>query len=86
MSKKAPLLLGKGFVGLNLSNYFSEIDLEHLQYNRKMLDYTNIDVLSNFLKNKREEISYIVNCFGYTGVPNVDGCEENKELCWRWNV
>lgn len=86
MSKKIPLLLGKGFVGNSLSEFFYKTKLEHYQYNKLMLDYTNIDVLNDFIKEKKDKISYIVNCFGYTGVPNVDSCELNKEDCWKLNV
>jgi dTDP-4-dehydrorhamnose reductase len=86
MIKKIPLLLGKGFVGSSLSEFFNSAKLEHYQYNRLMLDYTNIDTLAEFLQDKKEKISYIINCFGYTGKPNVDGCETNREDCWKWNV
>ncbi len=86
MSKKVPLLLGKGFIGSSVSDYFSKVGIEHYQYNRKMLDYTNIDELKKFFESENETISYVINCFGYTGVPNVDGCETNREECWRWNV
>lgn len=86
MTKKTPLLLGKGYVGSNISNYFTKNNLEHTMYSRSMLDYTNKDTLYKFLEENKEKISYIVNCFGYTGRPNVDGCEANKKDCWLWNV
>ena len=86
MTKKIPLLLGKGFVGSSISDYFERNNLNHFIYNRQMVDYTNIDQLSELLKEKKEQISYIINCFGYTGSPNVDACESNKELCWKLNV
>jgi dTDP-4-dehydrorhamnose reductase len=30
----------------------------------------------------------VINCSGYTGVPNVDACEleQNKDLCWNLNA
>jgi dTDP-4-dehydrorhamnose reductase len=86
MNKKVPLILGKGFIGSNLSDHFYKIGFEHYQYNRKILDYTNIDTLNSFFEEKKNDISYVINCFGYTGVPNVDGCESNREDCWKWNV
>lgn len=86
MIKKMPVILGRGFVGSALSNFFEVGDFNHFIYTRTMLDYTNPDVLYKELKEKKEQISYIINCFGYTGRPNVDGCESNKEDCWKWNV
>jgi dTDP-4-dehydrorhamnose reductase len=86
MTKKVPVLLGKGFVGSNLSNYFTKNNLDHFVYNRAMLDYTDKDTFSKFLEENKERVSYIINCFGYTGRPNVDGCESNKKDCWLWNV
>ena len=85
-SKKIPLILGKGFVGSAISNYFYKSNLNHYIYNQLMLDYTNIDVLNEKLKELKDKVSYIVNCFGYTGTPNVDGCETNRKDCYNYNV
>ena len=30
--------------------------------------------------------SWVINCVGYTGKPNVDACEDEKEKCWQLNV
>lgn len=86
MSKKLPLIFGKGYVGSSISDYFESSNLNHFIYNRRMIDYTNVDQLSEFLKDKKDQVSYIINCFGYTGSPNVDACEANKEECWKLNV
>jgi len=29
---------------------------------------------------------WVINCVGYTGKPNVDACEDEKEKCWQLNV
>jgi UDP-glucose 4,6-dehydratase len=29
---------------------------------------------------------YVINCIGYVGKPNVDACEDNKEVCYNTNV
>lgn len=84
--KKIPLILGQGFVGSALSNYFYKSELQHIAHNRASLDYTDKDLLFEFLKDKKDKISYIISCFGYTGSPNVDACETNKKDCWNWNV
>jgi dTDP-4-dehydrorhamnose reductase len=86
MIKKAPIILGHGFVGSHLSNYFIKSDFEHSILNRRALDYSNKDSLNKYLKENKDQISYIINCFGYTGTPNVDGCETNREECWNYNV
>jgi dTDP-4-dehydrorhamnose reductase len=86
MNEKFPIILGQGFVGSNLSNYFSKSNFNHAIFNSRALDYTDIDTLYQYLKDNKEKISYIINCFGYTGTPNVDGCETNRELCWKLNV
>jgi len=41
-------------------------------------------VLNRFVLNN--DITHIVNCFGFTGKPNVDECELRKEECWHLNV
>ena len=83
---KSILILGKGFIGSNLSNYFSEKNIEHEVYSRNMLDYTNPKTLNDFLEQKKETFYTVINTSGYTGRPNVDGCERNKKDCWDWNV
>jgi dTDP-4-dehydrorhamnose reductase len=80
------IILGKGFIGNSLSNYFTKNSIDHSIYTKSMLDYTNTDALNSFLKDSKDKIHCIINTFGYTGVPNVDACELNKEECWNWNV
>ena len=86
MTKKSPLILGQGFVGANLSNYFSKSEFDHSILNNKTFNYTDPNKLNEYLKENKNNISYVINCFGYTGTPNVDGCETNRETCWKWNV
>ena len=33
-----------------------------------------------------DEKTWVINCVGYTGKPNVDACEDEKEKCWQLNV
>lgn len=83
---KTVLILGRGFIGSNLSNFFCENHVDHEIYNRSMLDYTDVDTLNKFLKERNDRYFAVVNTSGYTGRPNVDGCEKNKKECWDWNV
>lgn len=83
---KSILILGKGFIGTNLFNYFNESKLECELYSKSMLDYTDIDTFNNFLNDNGGKYEVIINTSGYTGSPNVDGCETNKKDCWNHNV
>ena len=44
--------------------------------------------LFNSLKTEfnNHEQKWLVNCVGYTGKPNVDACESDKQTCWDLNV
>lgn len=78
------LILGKGFVGTKLKKYFDNIDSKCTLIGKNDLDYaTPLNLINFIVKNK---ITTVVNCSGYTGVPNVDACELNKDLCWLYNV
>lgn len=83
---KPILILGKGFIGTELSNYFSAHEIDHEIYSRSMLDYTDAEKFRSFLEDNASKYYAVVSAFGYTGRPNVDGCEANKEDCWNYNV
>lgn len=77
------LVLGKGFVGNKLSNYLKNrcaVDF----YDKKTLDYTDRKTFDKFLSNHQYDV--VINCSGYTGSPNVDACESDKEKCVFLNV
>jgi 3,5-epimerase/4-reductase len=81
------LILGKGYVGNHLEKYLTDqwsSDNDIFFKSKKELDYTDPEVLYNFCLS--EDIDTVVNTSGYTGVPNVDGCEDNKEDCFFYNV
>jgi len=78
------LILGAGYVGTEL---FCHSAKEHINYylkSKKDLDYTNNLELRKFILNN--DISYVVNCSGFTGRPNVDEGEIKKKECWYLNV
>jgi dTDP-4-dehydrorhamnose reductase len=83
---KPLLILGKGFIGSNLSDFLDQQNVTHEIYSNSMLDYTNKDTLDKFLKEVGEKFYCVINTSGYTGSPNVDGCESNKQECWKRNV
>lgn len=87
---KSVAILGHGFIGSRLLKYLNSFDnitakcasntdnsddVDHV-------DYTNFNILADYLQG----VDYVVNASGFTGVPNVDGCENEKEACWRLNV
>lgn len=58
-------------------------DKSFLDYGTKyeQLDITNKDEVKRVINLHRPDI--IINCAAYT---NVDGCESDRELCWKLNV
>lgn len=81
-----PLILGKGFVGSQFINHLQNNNIVYSAFSQRELDYTKTELLYKVLEEHKGNISYVINCFGYTGVPNVDACETNKELCYNYNV
>jgi dTDP-4-dehydrorhamnose reductase len=80
------VILGKGFVGNHLAQYFRANNIEHRIFSQSDLDYTDPDKFREFIEENDRNIKTVINCSGYTGVPNVDACEDNKELCYNYNV
>lgn len=84
--KNRIIILGNGFVGSNLAKHFLKQNIEHSVFSKNTFDYSNQAYLKNYLSNIKDDIKAVINCSGYTGVPNVDACEKNKDLCWKLNV
>ena len=79
------LILGNGYVGGYVyQKLIQDSDLVVRIVSKAELDYTDEDVLDTILFEERPQ--YVIGAFGYTGRPNVDGCEDNKEDCWNLNV
>lgn len=82
------LVIGNGYIGKNLCEYLggyvdSVLDVSQiysLKYTTPDIDQRLVDELSN------GGYKYVVNCVGYTGFPNVDGCESNREITKILNV
>jgi dTDP-4-dehydrorhamnose reductase len=53
-------------------------------HRKKELNYYDQNELSKFILNN--DISIVINCFGFTGIPNVDEAEIKKNECWDLNV
>ena len=81
------LIIGNGFVGSKLT--------EHLKTNNEFdvrqvsgLKYFIPNSFANYLRKTFNSLlpNFVVNCVGYTGTPNVDGCEYNKAETFHLNV
>ena len=80
------IILGKGFVGRNLAKHFSNKNIPHFNISKELIDYTKKTSFKSFLESIKSDVKAVINCSGYTGVPNVDACEKNRDLCWNLNV
>jgi len=80
------LILGKGFVGSSLAHYFRTNNIECKIFSQSELNYTDSKVFQKYIEENNKDIKCVINCSGYTGVPNVDACETNKETCYNYNV
>jgi dTDP-4-dehydrorhamnose reductase len=78
------LILGKGYVGNYLSEHLTSVGYRNFLKSRKELDYHDSRELNKFILN--HGVNHIINCSGFTGRPNVDQGELEKEDCWNLNV
>ena len=86
------VILGNGYLGKKTNNLFVDKfninDVKHLY----TYSYQNPEELKHTLfRDIRDEFintgtKWLINCVGYTGSPNVDGCESNKQITWDLNV
>jgi len=86
INKMYTVILGKGYIGSQLIHHFEKNKIEYKAFSRYQLDYANPEIFRDFLANETSNIKTVINCFGYTGSPNVDACEDNKEKCYEYNV
>ena len=71
------LLLGaSGYIGGAFAEELRRRQQEFVPLARKQVDYTRFVALLEFLRTKKP--SFVVNCAGFTGKPNVDACELDK--------
>lgn len=83
------LVLGSGYIGNHLFNHLKR-HCQVEQVTQKLVDYTFTKLhagskdFKSYLHDRRFDVA--VNCSGYTGVPNVDACEDEKWKCWEYNV
>jgi len=78
------LILGKGYTGSYLYNKLTDSGHNVTIVAKEALNYTDEYVIDTHLFEYKPD--YVINCSGFTGRPNVDQCEDEKEECWRLNV
>jgi len=82
------LILGKGYIG----NYLAKANEKHniVHISKSDLNYEDPDTFVKFLHRESDypkaNFDWIINCSGYTGRPNVEACETDKENCYHYNV
>lgn len=82
------LILGNGFLGSRLYSSLNDTkgsgNVSSVQvFSKKDLDYTNIE---NLYRDDVIAPDIVINASGFTGQPNVDGCESSKPECWKLNT
>ncbi len=79
------LLLGAtGYVGKEFEKVLTLLGLNFKAVSRSQLNYTSAIELKHYLKSLRPD--FIINAAGFTGKPNVDACELQKEETIQGNV
>lgn len=78
------VLGGSGYVGGAIQSALHRAGLEFKVLSRKDLNYSDVDVLTAYLRDTHPE--FLINAAGYTGRPNVDACELHKTECLQGNA
>lgn len=79
MFDKIALLGANGYIGESFKELLKSKRVNFTSITRKECDLLDKDKLSILVKELKP--SAIINCAGYTGFPNVDACETNKQEC-----
>ena len=83
--KKKVLIVGSGYVGgYVFAQLNSNAELDVTLESKATFDYTDEFYLRDYIKEQR--FDYLINAQGFTGRPNVDQAEVEKEACWKYNV
>jgi dTDP-4-dehydrorhamnose reductase len=84
------VILGKGYIGTYLACYLKKTSLNVTHVSKNDVDYTDPIIFKEFITKQNStlqtRIDWIINCSAYTGNPNIDSCEDNKEICFNYNV
>tara|TARA_R110000744_G_scaffold34446_1_gene80280 strand:+ start:2213 stop:3073 length:861 start_codon:yes stop_codon:yes gene_type:complete len=78
------LLGASGYVGSEFKKQLISRDLEFVELSRETHDYYHVPNLITALE--ATNVDLLINCAGYTGKPNVDAVEDNKDVAYKANV
>lgn len=78
------ILGGSGYVGSRFRRFFEKRGISFVSVSRLDADYGNPERLEEIVEQVQPE--FLVNCAGYTGRPNVDGCEDHRWECLQANA
>ena len=86
------IVLGNGYIGKKVYSYLSSTMTDFDVVTISKYHYSDPALLKEDLVNSLRpefnnyEQKWLINCVGYTGTPNVDACENDKQKCWDLNV
>ncbi len=83
-TEKFVLLGYTGYIGEAFATELANRDEKYLCVSRSQVDYTDFKTLRTFLTE--EQPTFLINCAGYTGKPNVDACEMDRAGTIMGNV
>ena len=79
------ILLGAtGYVGSAFAGFLHSRGIPFVAVSRQTCDYSDASALRTLLVE--HEASFVINCAGFTGKPNVDACEVQKYDCLKGNA
>ena len=84
MSRPIVILGKSGYLAGFFLRHLQKHDTHPLALGRNDLDFTQPENLLGFLQSQKPAL--VINCAGFTGKPNVDACETQREACRFGNV
>ena len=78
------LIGGGGYVGQVFQQQLRDTGRNFVVLSRRTVNYYDRDTLISHLK--QQNVSFVINCAGYMGKPNVDACEKRKGECIEANA
>ena len=78
------ILGASGYIGHCFSQELVRQETYFREFSRSKNDYYDLEHLIHLIHSN--DIKVLINCAGYTGKPNVDACEYNKNECYEANV
>ena len=81
---RVALIGATGFVGSAFTKELTSRGYKVLAIGRRNCDVYDAQSLLSCLRDAAVE--FLINCAGYTGKPNVDACESDKEACLAANA